>query len=441
MEKLRQVLTSMIQFRIPYFLFLFVCAQIDATSLTQAAQWSIPLTGNSFRTSPGTGEVGVRNDLLAWKDGDEVYSIYFHADRTAEIELSILARVPEGRTILEISVGKQSFEKELAGEEFREHKFGVIKIAKAGYCRVDLRGINKVSDLFAEVKDLMVASTTEGLILDFVKNNEGQMFYWGRRGPSVHLSFDVPKDPRVEFAYSEITVPAGLDPIGSYFMANGFAEGYFGIQVNSENERRVLFSVWSPFQTDNPKEIPAEQRVVALDSGPDVHLGEFGNEGSGGQSYLRYPWKTDVTYRFLTQVKPDGNETTIYTAWFSEANSKQWRLIAKFRRPMTNTHLKGFHSFLENFDPTRGHLERRGFYANQWVRDTEGEWHECTSSHFSVDATGQERHRLDFAGGSDRTRFYLRNGGFFNQTVAPGAKFVRDSTKQQKPRIDFESLP
>ena len=31
-------------------------------------------------------------------------------------------------------------------------------------------------------------------------------------------------------------------------MANGFGEGYFGIQVNGPNERRVLFSVWSPFK-------------------------------------------------------------------------------------------------------------------------------------------------------------------------------------------------
>jgi hypothetical protein len=47
----------------------------------------------------------------------------------------------------------------------------------------------------------------------------------------------------------EITVPVGQDPIGSYFMANGFGEGYFGFQVNSKTERRVLFSVWSPFRT------------------------------------------------------------------------------------------------------------------------------------------------------------------------------------------------
>ena len=37
----------------------------------------------------------------------------------------------------------------------------------------------------------------------------------------------------IEWFYSELTVPEGNDVIGSYFMANGFSEGYFGIQVNS----------------------------------------------------------------------------------------------------------------------------------------------------------------------------------------------------------------
>jgi hypothetical protein len=35
----------------------------------------------------------------------------------------------------------------------------------------------------------------------------------------------------IEWFYSELTVPEGSDVIGSYFMANGFSEGYFGIQV------------------------------------------------------------------------------------------------------------------------------------------------------------------------------------------------------------------
>ena len=61
-----------------------------------------------------------------------------------------------------------------------------------------------------------------------------------------------------------MTIPKNNDVVGSYFMANGFAEGYFGIQVNSETERRILFSVWSPYKTDDPNSIQAVHADFAV---------------------------------------------------------------------------------------------------------------------------------------------------------------------------------
>jgi len=92
------------------------------------------------------------------------------------------------------------------------------------------------------------------------------MFYWGRWEPSVHLSYRLPSKVDLRYAYSEINVPSGEDLIGSFYMANGFGQGYFGIQVNSVTERSVLFSVWGPFETDNLCKIPLEQRIAALPS-------------------------------------------------------------------------------------------------------------------------------------------------------------------------------
>src|SRR5690606_33548114 len=223
---------------------------------------------------------------------------------------------------------------------------GRIEATHAGYLRVDLQGVKGTGRTDVQIRDLVVTSETADLDLVYVKSNEGNMFYWGRRGPSVHLSYQTPRDAKLQYAYSEITVPEGQDVIGSYFMANGFGEGYCGFQVNGPEERRVLFSVWSPFQTDNPKDIPEDQRIVRLGSGPDVHVGEFGNEGSGGQSYLVYPWKAGATYCFLTEVTPNDDSTTTYTSWFKEKSDASWALIASFRRPNTQTHLRGFHSFL-----------------------------------------------------------------------------------------------
>ncbi len=411
-------------------------------STAQSAEWSIPVAGNAFRSAPAPGGSGLRRGgALSWGDDEGVFSIYFHVDRAAKVDLALNARVPEGSSTITAHVGDKAIATSLAGDELASHRIGRFEIDKPGYVRVDLKGDKRTGRVFAEVHDLVVSSDTEQLALEYVKTNEGNMFYWGRRGPSVHLTYELPSDRDLQYAYSEITVPKGEDTIGSYFMANGFAEGYFGIQVNSPQERRVLFSVWSPFRTDNPRDIPEDQRIALLARGPEVRAGEFGNEGSGGQSILIYPWKSEVTYRFLTEVKPDGESSTTYTSWFGDKSKGEWRLVASFRRPKTNTHLRRFHSFLENFNPAYGHIARRALHGNVWVRDVDQRWHECTQARFSVDATGRGRHRLDFAGGAAGEHFFLRNCGFFNETGKPGDVYTRQSTAEQKPQIDFAALP
>ena len=140
-------------------------------------------------------------------------------------------------------------------------------------------------------------------------------------------------------------------------------------------------------------------------------------------------------------MKPDGEGNTIYASWFGDKSANEWRLIARFLRPKTDTHLRGFHSFLESFSPIHGHIGRQSRYGNVWVCDVTGEWHECTRARFSVDATGGGRHRLDFTGGSDGENFFMRNCGFFSETGRPGEVFTRKSTADQRPKIDFDALP
>lgn len=406
------------------------------------AEWKVPLAGNAYRTSPTPGNHGFsRQGPVKWSSKSDVISVFFHLDQPSSVQLAINATSISGPSHLSASIGDQVLHFTVSESSSMPFMIGnTAKLAK-GYARLDLRA-NPSGEFHAiEASELLISSDTEALKVSFVQNNQGNMFYWGRRGPSVHLRYKVPRQTPLTYAYSEITVPVTQDPIGTYYMANGFGEGYFGIQVNSSTERRVLFSVWSPFRTDNPREIPADQKIIALGKGKDVHLGEFGNEGSGGQSYLVYPWEAGRTYRFLTEVIPNGDDKTTYTSWFGDVEKDEWRLIASFQRPKTDTHLRGFHSFLESFDPTRGHLVRRGDYGNVWVRDTDAKWHPCSEAVFSVDATGGGNHRLDFTGGSDGEKFFLRNCGFFNEQGQPGATFERLHLPQAPPSIDFDSLP
>ncbi|TWU35041.1 DUF3472 domain-containing protein [Novipirellula artificiosorum] len=427
---------------IQFLLTLPLAMTLAATSVA-GSEWSVPLAGNTFRTGLDHrgGNPCNRQGMLRCSGADDVYSVFFHVDRPGNLSIAVKGRGVNGVAKLLASVDGQPRTTPLRDEAQRVYSLGQFTRSEPGYVQVDLRGDDETGNAAAELSELLVSSDTDNLTLDYVKSNQGNMFYWGRRGPSVHLGYQLPKGKQLTYAYNEVTVPIGQDRRGAYFMANGFGEGYFGIQVNSDTERRVLFSVWSPFRTDNPAEIPSEDRVTTPAKGKGVHAQDFGNEGSGGQSYLVYPWKAGVTYRFLTEVKPDGQGNTQYTSWFGDKKLKEWRLIASFLRPKTDKHLTGFHSFLENFSPNDGHLSRSAHYGNQWVCDTEGAWHEITRARFTGDATARGQHRLDFAGGSEEDHFFLRHCGFFADQVALDQFFLRESTPTQKPQIDLSDLP
>ncbi len=404
----------------------------------QAKLWEVPMGGNAYVTKQAE-EQQRRGRGPRWESPDMVQSIYFRVDRPAELELALKAKVPQGESRIRATIGGKSREVELKGGEVAAVSLGKYSAKEAGYVRIDLQGLKKSGEVFAEVEAVAVEAP-DAVELNYVKENGENRFYWGRRGPSVHLGYSLPKGEPVEWFYNEITVPEGSDPIGSYFMSNGFGEGYFGMQVNSPQERRVLFSVWSPFSTNNPKEIPDDQKITLLKKGEGVHGGEFGGEGSGGQSYWNYPWKAGETYRFLNRVHPDGQGSTVYSAWFYQPEKKDWKLIASFKRPKTDKHLTGAHSFLENFADRNGYLGRGALYGNQWACDVKGAWHEVTEARFTGDDIAQRGYRMDFAGGSKGKEFFMKNGGFFAENVKIGTRFTRESTAGKKPRVDFKKL-
>jgi hypothetical protein len=173
-----------------------------------------------------------------------------------------------------------------------------------------------------------------------------------------------------------------------------------------------------------------------------VRAQAFGGEGSGGQSFLVYPWKAGTTYKFLLRGEPTGDGATVYTAYFFPPDKGQWLLMASFRRPKTNTYLTRWHSFLENFSTDAGAITREGNYTNQWARDQSGRWFAATEARFTADATAGKKARLDYTGGVTADgRFFLRNCGFFNDRREPGTTITRPSSGQLPPVIDFTRLP
>lgn len=403
---------------------------------------TIPLGGNAWVNNHSKARIN-KNGASNWSAGSDVISIYFKTEAAGKAELSLRLSVPEGKTKISLTAAGQTLEKEVSNLGAAVVNIGEIDLRQAGYVKVELKGLSKTGDVYAEVSDLIVSGTALSAGAVYVKNNEGNYFHWGRRGPSVHLNYKIPKAAEnVEWFYNELMVPEGEDKLGTYFMANGFNGGYFGMQVNSPTERRVLFSIWSPFNTDDPKAIPDSLKIILKKKGSTTKTGEFGNEGSGGQSYLFYPWKAGKTYAFLirAQAHPE-KRTTVYTAYFKDIEKGDWLLVASFERPQSGTYLTGLHSFLENFSPATGDQSRKGTYTNQWAVDNKGIWYEVTAATFSADATARINYRKDYAGGSEGASFFLKNCGFFNDSTPIQTLLERKSSGRKHPEIDFTKLP
>lgn len=394
----------------------------------------INTAGNAYITSGGEAHVDERhNGIRRWSDRETVVSYFFRANECGTVDIALQAK---GKSRIEVSLLGKKKKITLDSDELTRVDLGTYKIKKPGHVRVDIRGvkINEGED-YGSVAALIVS----GDIADMSYITTDFNSHFGRRGPSVHLGYVLPKED-VEWFYNEVTVPEEGDIPSSYYMACGFGEGYFGMQNNSPHQRKILFSVWSPFNTDNPADIPDSLRVTLVKKGEKTVIKEFGNEGSGGQSYMYYDWKPGERCRFLMGARPDGKGATVYTAYFFDNNKGEWSLVASFRRPKTSTWYRGAHSFLENFSPVQGYRNRKAYYTNQWARTADGRWVPLTKARFTCDGTGNERKRLDYTGGTEGDAFFLSMGGFFDEYMTPGTYFERAGDTTVAPDIDFSTL-
>ena len=400
-------------------------ALLAATVAAPATSATVELAGNAFITSGNEGAVINERGLAGWSNPAAVASTYFRVAGAGPVQVALDASLADGgNSTIRVKINGTPFDVKLAGKERKTYAVGTVNVAAAGYVKVDLQGLSRVKATFGDVAALKV---TAGAALAYA--NDPANYYWSRRGPSVHMGYTVPAN--TEYFYNEMTIPKGQDAIGSYFMANGFGQGYMGIQVKSPSERWILFSVWD---ADNGA------KTTLVSKGAGVVDNAFGGEGTGGQTYLSYNWVAGTTYRFITRARPDGNGGSDYSAWFFAPETGKWRYIATWKRPAISTYLTRVHSFLENFIDTLGYTERRVQFGNQWARNVAGTWSEVTAGRFTGDATATNAQRMDYAGGVENGRFYLHNGGFFADYVKTSQNFTRPATGQA-PAIDVNTLP
>lgn len=336
------------------------------------------------------------------------------------VSASVALQLPKGEhAALRLTVGTQHREVTVNGEGAESPAdFGAFTTTDTGYVKFALSTVDGAAAPALEVKALILdgpASIGAHFNLDPRRN-----------AASVHLRYPTDSTVTVTGFYNEVT--AVDDPVATYYMATGFARGYFGMQVNSPTERRIIFSVWDAANGTNAKDrttVAPENFTQLLGKGDGVVAEVFGNEGTGGHSHLVYNWKTGSTQKFFVTAKPDG-ESTIYSGYWFHPDKNAWMLIASFRAPKDGLGLRRLYSFSENFGGNNGHLRRKALFGNQWIRLSDGSWKELTTATFSHDATGKDA-RLDRFMGVENGKFFLSHGGFAPGFTLMGAPFTRSA--------------
>jgi len=372
-----------------------------------------------------------RKDALVWTDTAKELRYYIHNSKTGELQIALNALSLKTTKQLSIEVrGKKMSITIPVSTRAQKIKIGTLQLTDTGFIELKL-----------SAKKLLPGALGIGHLILSGPAAEGLRYNGKERlnAASVHLRYPLPDSVKAISFYNEITVPEGYDPLHSYYMATGFSRGYFGIQVNSEKERRVIFSVWDAGnETNDRSKVADSNKVKLLAKGDAVVSNDFGNEGTGGHSHWVYNWKAGETYRFLvTALNDSASQTTIYTGYFFVPELQRWKLIAAFRAPKDGGTLNKLYSFNENFVGSNGHLQRRALFGNQWVQQQRGgRWVPLTDAIFTTDATGREGDRFDYGAGVMGEQFYLWNGGFKEQEAKQNDQFKRPHTSKA-PVIDY----
>ena len=395
------------------------------------AEYTVPAFTAYTLPNTDSPRVTERAGVRGWTDPSQSVHWYGRLAVPGRLQARLRLRLPDGmKTKLRLTVAGGFREVTVRGNSNPEPvtaDFGTFTIERPGYQDFRLESLNPKGQDAGQLEALVL----EGPAIEGAHFNLKER----RNAASVHLSYKAPTNAIAAF-YCEVT--AIEEPVTTFYMACGWHRGYFGMQVNSPSERRIIFSVWdSGNEAVDRNKVSAEQRVQLLGKGDGVYSGDFGNEGTGGHSHLKYSWKTGETQRFLVTAQPTNETFTVYSGHYFHPDSHRWMLISSWKAPREGGWLRGPHSFSENFSGGTGHLPRKALYGRQWIRTSGGEWLEITEASFSHDPTGKSD-RLDRFMGVEAGQFFLSHGGFSEGTMPFGQRFTRPASGQPpKELVEF----
>lgn len=177
-----------------------------------------------------------------------------------------------------------------------------------------------------------------------------------------HLWWNLEGQRDATCLYGEITVLV-THPAVYYCGANWHpgepAGGYCGIQDNSMDERRTIFSVW-----DTSPELHPD--VTEVD--PKTLYQRFGGEGEGSHTHMIWPWKAGETFQYFVRKQPGGAPNTTDTRYYIyDRAAGKWLHSATITSPVggersVETIGGSMNSFLENFEGTGREIPKLALY-------------------------------------------------------------------------------
>ncbi len=216
-----------------------------------------------------------------------------------------------------------------------------------------------------------------------------------RQCRSVHMNHgDIPEGSQA--LYVEATALKSAP--GTYFCAANFNDGYIGFQERADGHKWLIFSVWDPVaHGDNPNDVPEAERSKLVDAGKEVKTGRFGGEGTGGQSFLDYDWKTGENMKFLVVKKTVDEKMKQISGYFFNNKTKKWELISCWKTHQSPRELSFAASFVEDFrrNYESAKKPRSASYGPLFAYSKEGKWVESRSGTFTADPTPSNAVRAD----------------------------------------------
>lgn len=419
-----------------FYLFLVLVSFHAKLFAQEKTVIKVPLYNNAYTHPRADEDTNITKEgLLGWKESNRVTKVYFYVTQPIAFHLSLqLPKVYETCS-LNIRLDQQKRTNLKIQIQDSVLSIGDYVIKDTGYHYIEIKGASSHGVRYPSINHLIFENIAPKSILSNKSHYKG--------AASTHLRYTIPGDSSIQWFYTEVMVPNEVkNSVHAYYETNGFHSGYGGIQINSLKERRFIFSIWSLFKTDDPKQIPQDYIVHLNKKGEGVFTGDFGDEGSGGHSHLVAQWETNTTYRFLTGITALKGDSATYIGYYAGPKDHyQWHLLSQWTQHKTDTKtgFKKLYAFVENFGDN-GDDFFKAYYCNQWAITFKGNWIELTEAKFTTTANNTTHQRFDYGAGVENGKFYMFSGGFRQKrNILPGNIITRPATGKHID-IDFTKL-